>query len=108
MVILLAQYKVRPNADREALAQLWNRMHEIVSADPAYEFLGSRGYRADDGSSLTVYEFRSLEGLDRFAVEPEHLAIQRRGSEFFEWMRNEVYVLERRDVWDPSGLTAPV
>jgi len=31
-----------------------------------------------------LYEFESLEGLERFAVAPEHLATQRRGSEFFE------------------------
>lgn len=101
-VLLLATYKVRPDADREVLGQLWNRMHEIVTSDPAYEFLGSRGYRAEDGSSLALYEFGSLEGIERFAVEPEHLAIQRRGAEFFEWMRNDVCVLERRDLWEPN------
>lgn len=107
MVILLAQYKVRPDADREALGRLWNRMHEIVTADPGYEFLGSRLYSAQDGSSLMLYEFGSLEGLDRFAAETEHLAIQRRGAEFFEWMTNDVCVLERRDVWQPGGLKTP-
>lgn len=108
MVILLAHYKVKPDTDREALGRLWNRMHEIVIADPGYEFLGSRLYGAQDGSSLMLYEFGSLEGLNCFAAEPEHLAIQRRGAEFFEWMTNDVCVLERRDVWRPNGLTTPV
>lgn len=103
MVILLAAYKVRPGADREALARLWNRMHEIVTSDPRYEFLGSRLYDARDGSSLMLYEFGSLEGLNRFAVEPEHVSVQRRGAEFFEWMRNDVCVLERRDLWESNA-----
>lgn len=101
MIILLAQYKVRPDADREALSHLWNRMHEIVSSDPAYEYLGSRLYGAADGSSLIMYEFGSMDGFERFATEPEHVAVQRRGAEFFEWMRNDVCVLERRDMWTP-------
>lgn len=108
MVILLAQYKVKSDADRAVLSQLWNRMHEIVTCDPRYEFLGSRQYGGAEGSSLMLYEFGSLEGLERFAVESEHLAIQRRGAEFFEWMRNDICILERRDVWDPSGRTTPV
>lgn len=103
MVILLAQYKVRPDADKEALAHLWNRMREIVDADPACEYLGSRLYGAADGSSLMMYEFGSLEGLERFAAEPEHVAVQQRGVEFFEWMRNDVCVLERRDLWEPHA-----
>ena len=102
MVILLAQYKVRPDADREGLAQLWNRMHEVVTANPAFEFLGSRLYGAADGSSLMLYEFGSLKGLDLFAAEPEHLVVQQRGVEFFEWLRNDVCVLERRDLWEPK------
>jgi hypothetical protein len=105
MVILLFQYKLRPDADKEELARLWNRMHEIVTADPGYEYLGSRLYSAQDSSSLMLYQFGSLEGLERFATEREHLATQRRGAEFFEWLTNDVYVLERRDVWDPSGRT---
>ncbi|HEX9036483.1 MAG TPA: hypothetical protein VF808_05780 [Ktedonobacterales bacterium] len=107
MVILLAKYKVRPDADREALSRLWNRMHEIVTSDPGYEYLGSRLYSDQDGSSMILYEFGSLEGLNRFASEPEHLATQRRGAEFFEWMTNDVCVLERRDVWSPGGLKTP-
>lgn len=102
MVILLAQYKVRPDADREALAHLWNRMHEVAAADPGYEYLGSRGYKAADGSSLMLYEFGSLAGLERFAAEPEHVTVQRRGAEFFEWLTNDVCVLERRDLWEPN------
>ena len=108
MVILLAQYKVRPDADREGLGRLWTRMHEIVTSDIAYEFLGSRLYSAQDESSLMLYEFGSLEGLNRFAAEPEHLTTQRRGAEFFEWMTNDVCVLERRDAWRPGGLKDPV
>jgi hypothetical protein len=107
MVILMAQYKVRPDADRGELGRLWNRMHEIVTADPGYEYLGSRLYSAQDGASLMLYEFGSLEGLERFATEPEHLATMRRGAEFFEWLTNDVCVLERRDVWQPRGPNIP-
>lgn len=99
MVVLLAQYKVRLDADKEELARLWNRMHEIVTSDPGYAFLGSRQYSTHDGSALMLYKFGSLEGLERFAVEPEQLTIQQRGAEFFEWVTNDMCVLERRDVW---------
>ena len=96
MVVLLASYKVRPDADREALGAIARRMHELVTR-PEFRFLGSRDYQGADGGALTIYEFEDLDGLERWRREPEHLAAQRRGPEFFEYLVNEVCIVERRD-----------
>ena len=96
MVLLLAYYKVRADADGEALGAIARRMHELVTR-PEFGFLGSRDYRGADGDSLTIYEFEDLEGLERWRRDPEHLAAQRRGPEFFEHLMNEVCIVKRRD-----------
>ena len=96
MVVLLAYYKVRPDADREALGAIGRRMHELVTR-PEFGFRGSKYYQGADGDSLTVYEFEDLDGLERWRREPEHLAAQQRGPEFFEYLVNEVCIVERRD-----------
>jgi heme-degrading monooxygenase HmoA len=78
MVLLLAYYKVRADADSEALGGIARRMHELVTRHE-FGFLGSKDYRGADGDALTIYEFEHLEGLERWRLEPEHLAAQRRG-----------------------------
>ena len=97
MVVLLAYYKVRPGVDAEALGAISRRMHELVNDKLEFGYRGSQSFGGADGMSLTVYEFEDLEGLERWRMDPEHLAVQRRGHEFFEWMRNDVCIVERQD-----------
>lgn len=104
MVLLLAYYKIRPDADRAALGVIARRMHELVNQGPEFGFLGSKDYQGVDGTSLTVYEFEDLEGLERWRMHPEHLVAQRRGPEFFEDLINEVCIVERRN---PMGSIPP-
>jgi hypothetical protein len=98
MVILVVTYTLRPDVDSAELGRLARRMHELAQG-PEFGFLGTRSYSAADGSRLLIYEFETLEGLERFRTDPDHLAVQRRGGEFFEALCNEVCVVARRDPW---------
>ena len=96
MVVLIFSYKVRADADQEALAQVSRRMWELVQSKPEFGFRGGRYLSDSDGTLVAVYEFESLDGLERFRREPEHLAVQRRGAEFFDWVRTDVCTVERQ------------
>ena len=73
------------------------RMSELARSRTDFGFRGGRYFKDDDGLSVAIYEFDDLDGLERFRRDPEHVAVQRRGAEFFEWMRNDVCVVERQD-----------
>jgi hypothetical protein len=104
MVVLLAYYKLRPDVDRDALAGISRRMYDLANGKPEFGFRGGTTFKGTDGQSLTIYEFDHMEGLERFRLDPEHAAVQRRGHEFFEWLRNDVCVVERQD---PMGAVDP-
>lgn len=97
MVVLLAYYKVRPDVDLDELGKIGRRMSELARSRTDFGFRGGRYFKDDDGLSVAIYEFDDLDGLERFRRDPEHVAVQRRGAEFFEWMRNDVCVVERQD-----------
>lgn len=96
MVVLIFAYKVRADVDQEALAQVSRRMWELVQSKPEFGFRGGRYLSDGDGTSVAIYEFESVDGLERFGREPEHLAVQRRGAEFFDWIRTDVCTVERQ------------
>ena len=59
------------------------RMVELVSELSG--FRGIRTFTADDGERVSIFEFESLEALDEWKRNAEHLIAQRRGhDEFFE------------------------
>lgn len=101
VAVLLAFAKVRDDADVRELERLWGEMYELVTSDAAFEFVRARRFAATDGSELAVYEFGSIEALERFRVQRDHVEVQGHGAEFFEWLENDVCILRRRDRWRP-------
>lgn len=95
--VLVAHYKIRPGADLRELRRIGERMWALAHEEPGFGFRSGRYLTVGDGSQVAIYEFDDLAGLERFRLHPEHLAVQRRGPEFFEWMRNDVCTVVRRD-----------
>ncbi|HEV2253763.1 MAG TPA: hypothetical protein VGS06_11265 [Streptosporangiaceae bacterium] len=95
--VLVAHYKIRPGADLGELRRIGERMWAVAREEPGFGFRSGRYLTAGDGSPVAMYEFDDLAGLERFRLHPEHLAVQRRWPEFFEWMRNDVCTVVRRD-----------
>ena len=95
--VLVAHYKLRPDADLEELRRISERMWALAQEEPRFGFRAGWYLPAADGHMVAMYEFDDLAGLERFRLHPEHLAVQRRWLEFFEWMRNDVCTVERQD-----------
>jgi len=102
--VLVARYKIRPDADLEELRQIGERMWALAREEPGFGFRAGWYLTVGDGSQVAIYEFDDLAGLERFRLHPEHLAVQRRWAEFFEWMRNDVCTVVRKDTLGPVPL----
>ena|SRR5215475_1612797 len=82
MVVTVFRARLKPEVNLEALAQLGQRMYELASAMPGY--LSYKEFAAEDGESVAIVEFDSLETLAAWREHPEHKAVQQRGrDEFF-------------------------
>lgn len=95
--VLVAHYQVRADADLEGRRRISERMWALAREEPGFGFRAGWYLTAGDGHMVAIYEFDDLAGLERFRLHPEHLAVQRRGREFFEWMRNDVCTVVRQD-----------
>ena len=102
--VLVARYKLRPDADLEELRRISERMWALAHEEPGFGFRAGRYLTVGAGHKVAIYEFDDLAGLERFRLHPEHLAVQRRGPEFFEWIRNDVCTVVRRDTLGPVPL----
>ena len=102
--VLVAHYKLRPDADPEELRRTSERMWALAHEEPGFGFRAGWYLTVGDGSQVAIYEFDDLAGLERFRLHPEHLAVQRRWAEFFEWMRNDVCTVVRQDTLGPVPL----
>lgn len=82
MVVIVFRARLRPEVNQEALTQLGQRMYEIASSMPGY--ISYKDFAAEDGESVAIVEFESLETLAAWREHPEHQAAQQRGrDEFF-------------------------
>jgi heme-degrading monooxygenase HmoA len=98
MVIVLIRTKLRPDADLHAYEQMDARMYELVSAMPG--FVGAKGYKAEDGESISLIQFDSHEALLAWRHHPEHEVAQRAGRErFFASYDVRVCTVERTAVF---------
>ncbi len=82
MVVIVFRARLKPEADQAALAQVGQRMYELASSMPGY--VSYKDFAAEDGESVAIVEFESLETLAAWREHPEHQAAQQRGrNEFF-------------------------
>ena len=96
MVVVIFEFRMRPDADMESYAKLSDQMNARAAADARFGFLGMTGYTAEDGTSLVVERFRDAASMQTWARDPEHREAQRRGrEEFYDWYRVRVCDLER-------------
>jgi heme-degrading monooxygenase HmoA len=78
VTVFRSRLKSSPSA---ALQELGQRMYELAAAMPG--FISYKDF-AEDGESLAIVEFESLETLEAWRRHPEHVAAQQRGrDEFF-------------------------
>jgi heme-degrading monooxygenase HmoA len=57
------------------------RMSELACKMPGY--VSHKGYVADDGERLTLFEWESEDTLHAWANHPEHIPVKRLGREKF-------------------------
>ena len=84
MVVILFELKKRPEADVPEYPAMLARMEEIVTAMPGY--ISSEDFISEDGTrDLSIVRFESLEALEAWRTNPEHLEAQRLARErYFE------------------------
>ena len=82
MVVVLFELKKRPEADVPEYKAMLARMDEIVTAMPGY--ISNEDFVSEDGSrDLSIVRFESLEALEAWRTNPEHLEAQRLARELY-------------------------
>lgn len=82
MVVIVFRTRLREGINEQELATIGARMYEIASAMPG--FISYKDFTAEDGESVTIVEFESLDTLAAWREHAEHRVAQQRGrDEFF-------------------------
>jgi heme-degrading monooxygenase HmoA len=81
MTIAIFRTTMNSNVNTEEFIVLHRRMTEIVNTMPG--FVSVKLFRAEDGETLALAEFESLEALNAWRDHPEHVVARQRGPEFF-------------------------
>jgi hypothetical protein len=103
MVVGLFGYKMKSDADAHEFETLAFRMYELVSSGD-FGFCGMTTYSAPDGEELIVAHFESIEGLEAWGRQPEHVVVQERARvEFFDRYWAEICTVERATRFDLEG-----
>jgi heme-degrading monooxygenase HmoA len=83
VIVVLLSTVDRPGIDAEEYGRAAVRMREIVTSIPG--FISFNSYVSDDGEELQVARFDSLEALEAWRTDPEHLEAQEKGrSSWFQ------------------------
>jgi heme-degrading monooxygenase HmoA len=81
MTIAIFRTRMKPDVNMDEFLALHHRMNEIVTNMPG--FVSVKLFSAEDGETLALAEFESLEALNAWRDHPEHVAARKRGLEFF-------------------------
>jgi heme-degrading monooxygenase HmoA len=94
MIIALFRTQLKPQANLEELGALHQKMHAIVKTMPG--FVSVKLFTAEDGETLALAEFESLDALTAWKEHPDHVAAQHRGrDEFFAGCQIQICSLVR-------------
>jgi heme-degrading monooxygenase HmoA len=74
VIVVLFSGVDRPDVDVDEYGRASARMREIVASLPG--FISYNSYVSDDGQDLLVVRFDSLDALDAWRANPEHLETQ--------------------------------
>jgi len=80
MVMVVFRSKLRPGVEEE-FGELADKMMEIAESMPG--FVSYKVFQAEDGERASIIHFESIEQLQAWRTQPEHLAAQQRGRESF-------------------------
>jgi heme-degrading monooxygenase HmoA len=82
MVVVVFRVRFKPGVNMMELAKVGARMYELVSSMPGY--ISQKEFVAEDGETVSLFEFDSLESVAAWREHPEHVQAQQRGrDEFF-------------------------
>jgi heme-degrading monooxygenase HmoA len=88
-VVALFEHRLRAGVDLPEWEQAFGRMVGLALEVPG--FVSVNRYAAADGSAMAVVRFDSVEALESWRSDPEHVRTQQRGREaFFESYRMTV------------------
>ena len=76
MVVAVFRSRIRSDASTEEIAELGQKMYELVSAMPG--FLSYKDFVAEDGENVSIIEFETHEALDAWREHPDHKVAQAR------------------------------
>ncbi|MDR6919142.1 heme-degrading monooxygenase HmoA [Pseudomonas sp. 3296] len=79
MIVIVFRARFKEGVDTEELARLGSRMYTLASAMPG--FVSYKDFESEDGESVSIVEFESLETLAAWRAHPEHRAVQHRARE---------------------------
>ena len=81
MMVVVFRARRTPAGLGEEYAHWFARMSELAREMPGY--ISHKGYVAEDGERVTLFEWESAETLSAWANHPEHLAVKKIGREKF-------------------------
>ena len=81
MVVVVFRARFKPGVDMLELAKVGERMYELVSSMSGY--ISHKDFTAEDGETVSLFEFDSLESVAAWREHPEHKEAQERGREEF-------------------------
>ncbi|HKO46476.1 MAG TPA: antibiotic biosynthesis monooxygenase [Polyangiaceae bacterium] len=81
MVVIVFRSRLRAGVDPGPLEPLGTRLYELASGMPG--FISYKDFAAADGEAVSIVEFESLETLEAWRHQPEHVEAQRLGREHY-------------------------
>jgi heme-degrading monooxygenase HmoA len=81
MMVVVFRARRTPEGEGDEYRQWFLRMSELARGMPGY--ISHKGYVADDGSRLTLFEWESADTLKAWATHPEHVPVKALGRQKF-------------------------
>jgi heme-degrading monooxygenase HmoA len=81
MMVVVFRARRTPDGVGEEYQHWFRRMSELARNMLGY--ISHKGYVADDGDRLTLFEWESADTLRAWAVHPEHVPVKKLGREKF-------------------------
>jgi heme-degrading monooxygenase HmoA len=81
MIVVVFRARRTPEGLGEEYAHGFARMTALATKMPGY--ISHKGYVAEDGERVTLFEWESPETLHAWATHPEHIAVKKIGRQKF-------------------------
>ena len=81
MMVVVFGARRTPAGEGEEYKKWFLRMSELARAMPGY--ISHKGYVAEDGERLTLFEWESADALRAWANHPEHVPVKQLGRQKF-------------------------